>query len=182
MFLCFSLGDGYANLFMAKDPHCDSPQTLEKRKYRGKLIHKGVQEMCKLFVSKIFVCESLDTLHALLPPLRCLFKLCTEFLVHFKSDKMQIAKKIELQSIYNPTYKNAWQMDCFHHLIEIGMFSKYMRICIDEMEENNDVIAVNRVGLVASRFLQDFCVKHAAFHAEAPPYKRPTRKRSVWHY
>ena len=111
---------------MAKDPHCDSPQTLEKRKYRGKLIHKGVQEMCKLFVSKIFVCESLDTLHALLPPLRCLFKLCTEFPVHFKSDKMQIAKKIELQSIYNPTYKNAWQMDCFHHLIEIGMFSKYM--------------------------------------------------------
>ena len=95
---------------------------------------------------------------------------------------MPIAKKIELQSIYNPTYKNAWQMDCFQHLIEIGIFSKYMHVSIDEMEENNDVIAVNRVGLVASCFLQDFCVRHAAFHAEAPPYKQPTSKCSVWCY
>ena len=76
---------------------------------------------------------------------------------------MKIKKKIELQSIYNPSYENAWQMDCFHYLIEIGMFIKQMRSYLDEIEENNNVIAVNRVGTLMSRFLQDFCLQHVEF-------------------
>ena len=139
----FSIGEAYANLYMATDPHCESPKTLEKWKYRGKIIFQGAQEMCRLFVSKVFTYGCLNTLRSLLSPLRCIFKLCTQKLITDICRHMKIKKKIELQSIYNPSYENAWQMDCFHYLIEIGMFIKQMRSYLYKIEENNNVIAIN---------------------------------------
>ena len=153
----FSIGDEYANVFMETDAYCDSPQMLEKRKQRGNLIFAGAISMCQLFVSKIFACKSLNVLNALLHPLLCIYKLCVQFPVDIEVRRLKLKKKIELQSIYNPLYPNALQMDCFHHLIEIGFFSKHMKNNLDNIEEDNIVIAANHIGFLISQFLQTFC-------------------------
>ena len=49
----FSIGEEYANLFMETDPNTDSPQTLEKRKQKGKLIYKGAISMVQMLSPKL---------------------------------------------------------------------------------------------------------------------------------
>ena len=167
---------------MEADPNTDSPQTLEKRKEKGKVIYKGATSMLQLFIAKIFACDSINVLNALLRPLMCMYKLCAEFPMEITKGNLKLKKKIELQSIYNPLYPHAIQMDCFHHLIEIGFFITEFNKKFDEIEENSIVVAANRIGLLVSRYLQTFCVHNAAFHTIPPTYRKPTSRRSNWNY
>jgi len=90
---------------------------------------------------------------------------------------------MDLQSTYNPLFYPAYQMDCFHLIAELGIFCKDMLRHIDDIENDEDIISANRIAFVTSRFLQDFVLKHPAFHAQYSyvPVRR-NKKRSVWRY
>ena len=167
---------------METDPNTESPQTLEKRKERGKLIYKGAISMIQLFVAKIFACDSINVLNALLHPLICMYKLCAEYPVEISCGNLKFKKKIELESLYEPLYARGIQMDCFNHLVEIRFFLQEVRKKFDEMEEDTMVIAANRIGLLISRFFQTFCLHNAAFHTIPPTYRKRTSRCSNWHY
>ena len=178
--LVSSLREEYSDLYTAVDAYHCSPQTLEKRKYRGKIICAGAHEMCRFILDKIFLCSNIDDLRTLLGPLRCLFTLCTTFPKDVTNGKLR--KKIVLQSIHEPDHLRAIAVDCFHFLIQLRLFTNMLGQSIDEIEEDSVMIEGNRLSLLISRYLQDFVVKHPAFHAQVEPYQPRSRKRSVWSY
>ena len=158
-----------------------SPQTLEKRRDRAKLICAGAIEMLSHVMSKVFVCKRMDVLAILLKAGKCLHGI-----VHFfccLDTKITSGHKIEYETIYNPDYLQAMQMDCFRVVSEIMYLFGRMKSYTYDIDCEDRVIQVTHIALVTSRYLQSFVVANAEFHAKPPvPYKRRHKARSMWHY
>ena len=137
--------------------------------------------MCSTIMSKVFKCSGIPVLAFLLEALQCIFKLCNYFGNDFK--KVTIKKKVECYSIYNPSHAETTQMDCFRLVAEIQHFLKRLRMLIDDIECEHELIQITRIALVKSHFLQDFVVRYSDFHAiPPPPFRVRNRRRSIWRY
>ena len=168
-------------MYMTDGNFTGSPQSLEKRRQRAKLISAGAIEMLNHVMSKIFVCKDMEVLRVLLKAGKCLHEIVRFFCCD--DTKITPGHKIEYETIYNPDYLKAMQMDCFRVVADIMFLFGKMKSYIDTIEDEHRAIQVIRIALVTSRYLQSFVVGNADFHAKPPPpYKRHNRKRSVWQY
>ena len=113
-FLLLSLGNQYANLYTSDGNVTGSPQSMEKRRDRAKLVIAGAHEMCSTIMSKVFKCNGIAVLSFLLESLQCLHKLCYYYAIEFED--FEVKKKVECNSVYNPAHPQTVQMDCFRYV------------------------------------------------------------------
>ena len=149
----------------------NSPQTL---------VLLDAKEMAATIVSKIFKCQDLDVLRVLLKAMKCLHCICYYYALQVSHTKMW--KTSSFESLYNPTYAPAYQMDCFQLAVEIREFFGNVKPFLDEIENDNHIIEIYRISYVLSHFVQDFVVRNCDFHSIAPPYVKRSKKRSTWAY
>ena len=182
-FLLFlSLGEKYGNLFLTDGNITGSPQSMEKRRSRAKLIVGGAHEMCKTIMSKVFICNDLVVLSILMQAAKCLSTVCRYYCMEFKDTIKQIPK-IESRSIYNPNHVESVQMDCFTLIGNVSYFFQLVKPLLKDIEEEYKVIRVTQIALATSHYLQDFLLKHRDFHILPPPVFKPHNSRqSVWRY
>ena len=167
-------------MFMNVGDATNSPHTLEKWHDKAKLVLSGAKEMASTIVSKIFKCQDLDVLCELLKALKCLHCICYYYALQVSHTKM--CKTSSFESLYNPTYAPANQMDCFQLAVEIRDFFGNVKPLLDEIENNNDMIEIYHISYIISHFVQDFIVRNRDFHLIAPPYVKRSKKCSTWAY
>lgn len=137
--------------------------------------------MTKHIMSKMFKSDDLAALSTLLANLKCLHKICLYFAC--KVSNSNVGHRIDFKSTYTPDYLHSVQMDCFSLASEIGFLLGHLRKYINKFEEENNVIHLNRIATVTSRYLQDFVLANNAFHGQPPPvFKVRRKRRSVWQY
>ena len=167
-------------MFMNVGDATNSHQTLEKWQDKAKLVLLGAKAMASTIVSKILECQDLDVLCLLLKALKCLHRICYYYALQVSHTKMH--KTSSFESLYNPTYALAYQMDCFHLSVEIQDFFGNVKPFLDQIENDNDMIEIYHISYLISHFLQDFVVTNRDFHTIDPPYVRRNKKRSMWPY
>ena len=167
-------------MFMNVGDATNSPQTLEKWHDKAKWVLSGSKEMASTIVSKIFKCQDLDVLCVLLKALKCLHRICYYYALQVSHTKMH--KTSSFESLHNPTYVPAYQMDCFQLAVEIRDFLGNVKPFLDEIENIIDMIEIYRISDVISHFVQDFVVRNCDFHSIAPPYVKRSKKCSTWAY
>ena len=167
-------------MFMNAGDATNSPQTLEKWCDKAKLVLSGAKEMASTIVSKIFKCQDLDVLCVLLKALKCLHRICYYYALQVSHTNMR--KTSSFESLYNPTYALAYQMDCFQLAVEIRDFFGNVKPFLDEIENDNDMIEIYRISYIISHFVQHFIVRNRDFHSIAPPYVKRRKKPSAWAY
>ena len=176
-----SIGDHYATLYLHASDMTGSPQSVEKRKDKAKLVLAGAKEMCKTILSKIFNCMNVPVLSRLLIALECFHKICSYY-CQFIS-KTKIRKDRFFKAKYNPYYPPALQMDCFKYLAQLHDFCKDVTPFLEDRATHEHIIQIHRIALVISRYLQDFLMANPVFHATPPHYLRLRKKiRSNWQY
>ena len=132
-------------------------------------------------MSKLFVCTNIKVLAVLLKASKCINGIAHYFSANVA--KTSSGHKLEYETIFNPEYLQAMQMDCFQVVSEIMFLFGKLKPFIDTIEEDSLMVSVTHIVLVTSCYLQAFVVENAEFHAKAPPpYKIRTRKCSVWKY
>ena len=146
-------------MFMNVGDATNCPQTLEKWCDKAKLVLLGTKEMASTIVSKIFKCQELDVLHVLLKALKCLHHICYYYALQVSHTKM--CRTSSFESLYNPTYAPAYQMDCFQLSVEIRDFFGNVKPFLDEIENDNDMIEIYHISHLISHFA-------AGFHCQKP--------------
>ena len=136
-----SLGDHYASLFLNAGDITGSPQTLEKRRERAKLILAGAQEMCDHVLNKVFMCYDLNVLRPLFMSLKCLYNLCSYYSENVSHTKIGI-REDDIDIIYNPDFLPAFQKGCFFMLSDIAIFCKYVVPFVREIETDDEMISI----------------------------------------
>ena len=177
----YSLGKQYANMYLGDGNVTGSPQSLEKRRDRAKLILYGARQMSQHVMSHVFRCEQTAILCDLLANLKCLHKICLHLACTVS--KSQVGHKITYKSTYTPHYLQSVQMDCFILAAEMSFLFGHLKPFIDTFEHEYEVVNVLHIALVTSRYLQAFVLKNSAFHAQPPPpFKVRNQRRSQWQY
>ena len=180
-FFFSSLGDQYATLYMTAADLSDSPQTLEKRRYKAKLVLNGAKEMCSTVLSKIFRCTDISVLSNLLHALKSLHKICAYYCKYVSHLDIEHSKFCETR--YNPDHPPAFQMECFRVIAQLRDFCKDVLPFVEAIEIEEHMIKIQRIGHVLSHYLQHFVLAHPAFHTTPPPpFRRRNKNRSVWQY
>ena len=167
-------------MFMNVGDVTNNPQTLEKWHDKAKLVLSGAKEMASTIVSKIFKCQDLDVLRVLLKALKCLHHICYYYTLQVSHTKMH--KTSSFESLYNPTYAPAYQMDCFQLSVEIRDFFGNVKPFLDEIENDNDMIEIYCISYLISHFVQNFIVRNRDFQSIAPQYVKRSKKCSTWAY
>ena len=93
-----------------------------------------------------------------------------------------MCKTSSFESLYNPTYALAYQMDCFQLSVEIQDFFGNVKPFLDEIENDNDMIEIYHISYLISHFVQDFIVRNHDFHSIAPLYVKRSKKCSTCTY
>ena len=177
----YSIGEDYANLYMTDGNVTGSPQSMEKRRDRAKLIVSGALHMLQHVMSKLFACGKLNILADLLKAAKCL--LCITLYVTSNITGNVVRDTIDYQTVFNPEYLQAMQMDCFRVVAELIYLFGKLKTLINNIDNETHIIQFTRISLVTSRYLQEYVVSHNDFHAmPPPPYKMRFTKRSTWNY
>ena len=158
-----------------------SPQSMEKCHDRAKLIVSGTLHMLQHVMSNLFACGKLNILADLLKAAKCL--LCITLYVTSSITGNVVWDTIDYQTVFNPEYLQAMQMDCFRVVAELIYLFGKLKTLINNIDNETHIIQFTHISLVTSRYLQEYVVSHNDFHAmPPPPYKPRFTKRSTWNY
>ena len=154
---------------------------MEKHRDQAKLIVSGTLHMLQHVMSKLFACGKLNILADLLKAAKCL--LCITLYVTSNITGNVIWDTIDYQTVFNPEYLQAMQMDCFRVVADLYLCLGKLKTLINNIDNETHIIQFTRISLVTSHYLQEYVVSHNDFHATPPPpYKPHVTKHSTWNY